>query len=278
MADFNRLQRLMSLNRIYNQKENGVATMKKLDIVRLNVFSCFKEYRRFEAQKILAVLCTSLLFANGAHANLVVNGSFEGGTHTGGVYTGGYITLYSPSTAINGWTITAGSADWINNGVWQASDGNYSLDMSGLSAATIKSNSFSTDVGQLYELTFDMAGNFANQVLHNSHTKGMSVDVSGSSQNFSFSTPYPDWYTSNPAALMYPDMHWETRTMQFIATSTLTELVFTSFENNAYGAALDNVSVEVVVPVSSVPEPGMWMLLGSGLAGLAAFRRRNVRS
>lgn len=252
--------------------------MKKLDIVRLNVFSCFKEYRRFEAQKILAILCTSLLFASGAHANLVVNGSFEGGTHTGGVYTGGYITLYSPSTAINGWTITAGSADWINNGVWQASDGNYSLDMSGLSAATIRSNSFSTDVGQLYELTFDMAGNFANQVLHNSHTKGMSVDVSSSSQNFSFSTPYPDSYTSNPAALMYPDMHWETRTMQFTATSTLTELVFTSFENNAYGAALDNVSVEAVSPVSSVPEPGMWMLLGSGLAGLAAFRRRNVRS
>lgn len=231
----------------------------------------------FNVGKIPLVLCTSFLIANSAHANMIANGSFEGGTHTGGVYTGGYITLFSPSNAINGWTVTAGSADWIYKGVWQASDGDYSMDMSGLSAATIESDSFATVVGQLYELTFDMAGNFANQVLHNSHTKGMSVGAGGSNQNFYFSTPYPDSYASNPAALMYPNMYWQTQTMQFTATNNLTKLVFTSFENNAYGPALDNVSVVAAASApASIPEPASLALFGLGLTGFVFFRRRTV--
>ncbi|TAN73182.1 MAG: choice-of-anchor C family protein [Gallionella sp.] len=229
------------------------------------------------ARKILVALCTSLLFANGAHANLIVNGSFEGGTHTGGVYSGGYITLSSPSAAINGWTVTAGSADWIYKGLWQASDGDYSLDMSGISAGTVESDYFSTVVGQLYELTFDMAGNFANQVLHNSHAKGMSVGAGGASQNFSFPSPYPDSYASNPVTLMYPNMHWQTQTMQFIATNSLTKLVFTSFENNAYGAALDNVSVAPAPgSANAVPEPGTLALLLTGACIMLTRRRKHI--
>lgn len=223
------------------------------------------------ARKTFVVLWTLFLLANVAHANLVTNGSFEGGTHTGGVFTGGVLTLFAPDTSINGWTITGGSVDWIHTNAWQAADASYSLDMSGLSAGTLTSAPFATVVGQSYQLTFDMAGNFANQVLDNSHSKGMSVDVGGSSQNFFFATPYPDSAASDPVTLMYPDMHWLTQSMLFTATSSLTTLVFTSFENNAYGAALDNVSV---VAVSAVPEPVSMAMVVLGLAGLGFARRR----
>lgn len=223
--------------------------------------------------KSLSFLCASFLFANGAHANLVTNGSFEGGTHTGSVFTGGYVTLSSPSTAINGWTVTAGSADWIHLGVWQSSDGNYSIDMSGLSAATIESDYFSTVAGQTYLLTFDIAGNFANQALENSRSKGMHVAVGDASQDFWYSTPYPDSYAADPVALMYPNMHWQTQALHFTATSSLTKLVFTSHENSAYGATLDKVSVTAV---SSVPEPtnALLMLSGVALLGAAQLRKR----
>lgn len=223
--------------------------------------------------KTLSILCGSFFIASGAHANLLINGSFEGGTHTGSVFSGGYVTLSSPSTAINGWSITAGSADWIYKGVWQPSDGDYSIDMSGLSAGTLESDYFSTVAGQTYQVTFDMAGNFANQVLENSRSKGMHVAVGDASQDFWYSTPYPDSYAADPIASMYPNMHWQTQTLHFMATSSQTRLVFTSHENSAYGAVLDNVSITAV---SSVPEPtnAIFMLSGVALLGAAQLRKR----
>jgi hypothetical protein len=41
-----------------------------------------------------------------------------------------------------------------------------------------------------------------------------------------------------------------------------------------FGVRIDNVSLEGVAVVSSVPEPATWLLLGTGLAGLVAWRRR----
>jgi hypothetical protein len=49
-----------------------------------------------------------LFLASGAHANLITNGSFELASVDPG---GGFVTLDAGSTAITGWTVSAGNVD-----------------------------------------------------------------------------------------------------------------------------------------------------------------------
>ena len=59
--------------------------------------------------------------------NLINNGSFENSSLGSGF---NFVTLSAGSTAINDWTVTNGSIDYINQ-EWQNSDGGFSLDLSG---------------------------------------------------------------------------------------------------------------------------------------------------
>jgi choice-of-anchor C domain-containing protein len=163
-----------------------------------------------------------------------------------------YITVAGGGT-IGPWSVGGNSVDWIG-GYWQPAEDNGSIDMSGGGPGSL-STTLSTVAGQSYTLSFYIAGNpDGGNVI-----KSLQVAVGSLNQVFTFDT------TGHSEA----SMGWVLASASFVAAGSDT-LTFTSLDNNAYGAALDAVSV------SSVPEPGTLMMLGSGILGLAGMWRRKI--
>jgi choice-of-anchor C domain-containing protein len=194
-----------------------------------------------------------------AQANLITNGSFEGGTQNP------YQTLYT-GDSIPGWTVTSGSVDWINN-YWAASAGSNSLDLAGYyQPGVITSAPFSTVVGETYRVQFDMAGN-----------PDRTYDKTLASFAFNdVNNPLAfEIFTFQQAGHTASNMGWESKYFDFVAAELTTQIAFADFTliaDNAFGAALDNVDV------APVPEPSTFLLLGAGLAGIGIFGRKLRRS
>jgi choice-of-anchor C domain-containing protein len=187
-----------------------------------------------------------------ANANLITNGSFEGGPSS-------FFQQHNAiSTGISGWTVTSGSIDWIGN-YWEASDGINSLDMNGGSAGTILSDSFATSIGTEYVVTFDMAGN-----PNVTGVMDLSLTINTIQNLFSFDT------TGHTTT----DMGWSSVSASFTAIANTTQLQFSSLEIGNGGAALDNVVVGLADPV---PEPATMLLFGTGLICLVGSRLRKKK-
>lgn len=190
--------------------------------------------------KILAAVA-GLVFAGSAHANLIVNGSFEDNQ----VANGGW--SYFSAASVNGWE-GSNIEIWHNMGV-TAPDG---AQIAELNAHPYTGNIFSiyqnfaTVVGQLYDVSFFYrARSSANE-----------------SFNFSvgsISTLVNDHVTNK----------WNTYSNSFVATSAITELRFTSVDASTVGNLLDGVVVK-----SHVPESSSMALFVAGLFGLFVARRK----
>ncbi len=229
---------------VTNQPEMGNPLRKHLCSTELTL----KKFAASLGVTLLALAGGLLLGGEAAQAaNLLRNGSFEIGRDPGR----GFSTLPPKSTAINGWTVTRSSIDYIS-GFWQAADGNRSIDLNGSNAGGI-AQTFSTTVGQNYLVTFALAGNPQGRPI----LKEMRVAAAGQSADFSFNT----------TGKRLSDMGWLPKSWQFTAVDMETTLEFFSLSQGkgwVNGPALDNVSVVAISQAASVPEP-------SSVAGLIAF-------
>jgi hypothetical protein len=111
--------------------------------------------------------------------------------------------------------------------------------------------------GSMYELDFMIAteGETSSQTLGVGFTSGSST----ASQSF----------TSGPSENGNYWMTWESEIYNFVATADTATVQF--FGTIKFDIGLDYVRVREVSPV---PVPGTMLLLGSGLAGLAALRKK----
>lgn len=192
---------------------------------------------------VLALVCVAV----SAQATTVFSDGFNFATPPSS------FTTVGGGGTIGPWAVGGNSVDWIG-GYWQPAEGNGSIDMSGNGPGTL-STTFNTVAGQSYILDFYLAGNTDGGNV----SKDVNVQVGNLNQTFSFNTP----------GRSRASMGWTLFSTPFTASAGTTTLTFTSLDNNAYGAALDGVTV-----ATAAPEPATYAFALLGLAGIGLFRRR----
>jgi len=122
-----------------------------------------------------AVIWVCSAVAASAAPNLIQNGGFETPT------VGNYANINAPSTAITGWTVTAGNVDISASFNYPAYSGNQSVDLAGNALGTIQQQ-FGTTPGQQYYLQFYYSNNanYVGNVTANVFVTGMATLLSQS--------------------------------------------------------------------------------------------------
>lgn len=223
--------------------------------------------------KVLGAAAAALLLAGAAQAAAFQNGSFEL-TGTGGA---GIAQVDPGETTITGWTVGGGGVHYVGSHWNGAAGSTYSLDLNisvDFDPGRI-SQTFDTIEGNIYTVTFSMAGNPDGRQTGSSAIKTMTVEATGGAlETYTFDT------TGHSAP---SDLGWVTKQYTFTATGPSTTLTFTSLVlDTEYGPTLDNVEVTSVPPPpppagpTSVPTLSQLMLIAlAGLLGLfGMFGRR----
>lgn len=187
---------------------------------------------------------------------------FQSGFETGSTPPASYFrTVFAPGSDLDGWTVSAGSIDWIDD-YWQPAEGRRSVDLAGNGAGTI-STAFSTTPGQQYTVSFFLSGNYDGNQGNLVRTALAGVD-GGTPLSFDFNY-FTGWSHGN--------MGWISKSFTFTASGVSTTLAFSSGEDigSPYGPALDRVEV------APVPVPPTIILLVTGLMGLVGVRLRSKK-
>lgn len=203
-----------------------------------------------------ALMC---LLGSAAHADLISNGSFESP-----VVTAGSFQLFSTGGTFSGWSVVGAtgnvaivSGSFTQNGFsFPAEDGAQWLDLTGISnTATGIQQTIATTSGQQYDLSF-WVGNVSNPGGIFGTTSTVDLELNG--------TKVLTVTNSNANG---QTQAWQQFTFSFMATSSSTTLAFLNADpSNDTSNGIDNIVL--------TPEPGSLTLLGIGLLGLGAVRRR----
>ena len=187
-------------------------------------------------------------------------GSFEIPGYIGPLF----LTLNSGSNYITGWTVNYSNIDLVPNTIWNPALGANSIDMNGTPGGPGGIQTvIPTTVGTTYRVTFDIAAFTATDNMTNPKT--MDVTADGVTSSFSLSTT-----THYDIPLTLPlSVNWQSRTLEFIASTTSTTISFKSTTaTDGSAMLLDNVVVQ------AVPEPAASLLMLGGGALLTLRRRR----
>lgn len=183
---------------------------------------------------LMAVTLGALMAAASAQAAIITNGGFETGSFAGWTQSGN-----TRSTSV--------SSNYEHTGT-------YGAKLGPVTTAGSLSQTFSTEVGGLYALSY-----------------WLEVTNIGGFKPNSFSTKVGDnvlFSGTDISTQLYKQY-----TYDFVAAAAQTTLTF-SFRHDPAYFGLDDVSV---IAKSNVPEPTTGALLGLGLLGFAASRRKAAK-
>ena len=205
---------------------------------------------------ILSAVAT-LLLSSTAGAALIVNGDFE----LTAIADGTFQEIGAGSDPLTGWTISEFGVMKDHNRFGASSDGSTFLALESNTygpGAGIISQSFATDVGYHYSLSFEYSA------LATTADTTITYALAGATLG---PEAVPVFTFSNASGQV-----WRTETISFTANSTTTTL---SFKGNGglasiASSAIDNVSVDFV----AIPEPGTFALIGGLLALCSVMVRR----
>ncbi|MEV1006198.1 choice-of-anchor C family protein [Streptomyces sp. NPDC049881] len=179
---------------------------------------------------ICAVGAGTALAENGVLVSRFDDGSFEYPVARANAFD-----TYQAGQSIGPWRVTSGAVDLVDDGLWQAAEGNQSLDLNATVPGTV-AQTFTTTPGQTYTVTYSLAANTAGGPT----VKTGRVLVDGQNvQDFSFDI----------TGKSHGNMGYVRRQVTFVATAATTTLGFASTTaNSAYGPVVDDVLVTACPP------------------------------
>jgi choice-of-anchor C domain-containing protein len=218
--------------------------------------------------------------------NLVTNGSFEEP-----VISGQSFKTYQSGENLGGWTVGGKGVDLIRD-YWESADGNQSLDLNALNPGSVMQQILGTEAGQVYELSFWMAGNPVRGPLVKTMDVVLTLDASKGNEWWNKIVSHESFDTNrNGSPTSQTDMGWVQIKHTFRATSTQTALAFISTtiaqdggdgQNSRCGPALDGVSVTLansdIVTIQPTPEASSMLLLLPGLLPLGLMLRKRAKA
>ncbi len=139
-------------------------------------------------------------------------------------------TVFSAGQEMGLWRVTDGSVGLTDDGVWQAAEGNQSLELNGTTTGSI-AQTFTTEPGTKYSVTYSLAGNPNSTPM----VKTGSINIDGQSfEDFSF----------DATGKTELDMGYVIRQFTFVANHASTTLEFASTTTGAFGPVIDDVKVK----------------------------------
>jgi choice-of-anchor C domain-containing protein len=193
--------------------------------------------KRIMAGLSAVAITGGLALASAAPASAAA-GLQNGGFEDPAISPNAYRTVLA-GESVGAWQVTNGSVDLIQTKLYQAAEGEQSLDLNGEEPGTVQQN-LSTLPLLSYKVSFSLAGDpntqreVAGQVLANGTViKDFAFDTTGKS---------------------YDNMGWTTVTATFQATGTSTPLAFRgTTPTGAAGAMIDNVRIQKCLLVLCLP-------------------------
>ncbi|MEU5161782.1 choice-of-anchor C family protein [Streptomyces sp. NPDC020875] len=178
----------------------------------------------------LALAATGAVLA--APAQAAALSRFDNGSFEYPLAPANSFSTHPAGSLLGPWRVGGGGIDLIDNGFWQAAEGDQSIDLNAGAPGSV-TQTFTTVPGRTYTVSYSLAGNVDGNSQPVVKTGRVLIDGQNF-QDFSFDV----------TGKTRPAMGYVNRQFDFTAGAAATTLAFVSGTPGAHGPAIDNVQVK----------------------------------